>query len=65
MAKTKYLFLKFKNMNLEKLNLVALDAKEMKETEGGWIKTIVGYLLSEWDDIVEGNKQWKREHNRH
>lgn len=52
-------------MNLEKLNLVALDAKEMKETEGGWIKTIVGYLLSEWDDIVEGNKQWKREHNRH
>ncbi|WP_234034065.1 hypothetical protein [Elizabethkingia sp. M8] len=37
----------------------------MKETNGGWIKTIVGYLLSEWDDIVEGNKQWKREHNRH
>ncbi|MCL1671775.1 class IIb bacteriocin, lactobin A/cerein 7B family [Elizabethkingia ursingii] len=51
-------------MNLQKLNLVELNAKEMKDTNGGWLKTIVGILVAEWDDIVEGNRQWKREHNR-
>ncbi|MEN5133163.1 hypothetical protein [Elizabethkingia anophelis] len=52
-------------MNLKKLNLVELDVQEMKETNGGWLKEAVFFVLSEWDSIVEGNKQWKKEHNRH
>ena len=38
---------------------------ELKKTEGGlilWTKTIVGYLLSEFDSILEGNAAWKKEH---
>jgi hypothetical protein len=35
----------FENMNLEKLNLVELNAQEVQETEGG---------LFGWDDLVIG-----------
>ena len=57
--------IKNKMKNLKKLNLVELNAQEVKKIEGGlilWTKTIVGYLLSEFDSILEGNAAWKREH---
>ena len=68
LVKQKYLLiLKIKNKmkNLKNLNLVELNAQEVKKIEGGlilWTKTIVGYLLSEFDSILEGNAAWKREH---
>ena len=68
LVKQKYLLiLKIKNKmkNLQDLNLVELNAQELKKTEGGlilWTKTIVGYLLSEFDSILEGNAAWKKEH---
>ena len=67
LVKQKYLLiLKSKKMkNLKNLNLVELNAQEVKKIEGGlilWTKTIVGYLLSEFDSILEGNAAWKREH---
>ena len=51
--------------NLKNLNLVELNAQEVKKIEGGlilWTKTIVGYLLSDFDSILEGNAAWKKEH---
>ena len=50
-------------MNLEKLNLVELDAQEVQETEGGtvpsWLKKLGwGYVASvvvdNWSDIKSG-----------
>jgi lactobin A/cerein 7B family class IIb bacteriocin len=44
-------------MKLENLNLVELDAQELKETEGGWIGfvagLVIGYLLSEDVDNIK------------
>ena len=68
LVKQKYLLiLKIKNKmkNLQDMNKVELNAQELKKTEGGlilWTKTIVGYLLSEFDSILEGNAAWKKEH---
>ena len=68
LVKQKYLLIlkiKSKMKNLKNLNLVELNAQEVKKIEGGlilWTKTIVGYLLSEFDSILEGNAAWKREH---
>ncbi len=49
---------------MKKLNVTELSIDEQKNIDGGWMKSAFFWLLSEWDDIVEGNKQWKRENNK-
>ncbi|HFK5587200.1 TPA: class IIb bacteriocin, lactobin A/cerein 7B family [Elizabethkingia anophelis] len=50
-------------MNLEKLNLVELNAQEMRKTEGGWLQAALAiagaaiYLYNEGGDFIKGYKQ--------
>ncbi|MCL1671777.1 hypothetical protein [Elizabethkingia ursingii] len=45
-------------MDLQKLNLVELNAQELKETEGGWIiPFIVGALVS--DALMNPRGSWE------
>ncbi|MBV8325754.1 class IIb bacteriocin, lactobin A/cerein 7B family [Chryseobacterium sp.] len=56
-------------MNLKKLNVVELDAQELKETEGGWWQAALVALgisaISNWGDIREGWSDGGSGHPRH
>ena len=52
-------------MNLKNLNVVELNAQEVKETEGGlilWADKLgqfTYWVVDNWDDIAAGNKDYK------
>ncbi|MCT4013726.1 class IIb bacteriocin, lactobin A/cerein 7B family [Elizabethkingia anophelis] len=53
-------------MNLEKLNLVELNAQEVKQIEGGilpWVASAALWVIDNWDDIVAGHERYKKKHN--
>ncbi|MDR6403261.1 MULTISPECIES: hypothetical protein [Chryseobacterium] len=54
-------------MKLKSLNLVELNAQELKEIEGGlvlpWVATAALWVIDNWDDIVAGNQEWKKQHH--
>lgn len=42
-------------MNLQSLNLVELNAQEVKEVDGGlWVEVIVSSIIDQWDSIKQG-----------
>lgn len=52
-------------MDLKKLNVVELNAQEVKKTEGGlilWgdkVAALAYWFLDNWDDIAAGNRDYK------
>jgi hypothetical protein len=54
-------------MNLKNLNVVELNAQEVKTTEGGmilpWVASAALWVIDNWDDITAGNNDWKKQHH--